>query len=98
LDGVDKWQQTPAERLLFATRLDEGQWSSFTNSLVKTLPRLGAGKHRLEVKTMDRNWNEDPEFASLDFSVVLAWYKDPRLIGSVICGAVLVLFCSGLAA
>jgi signal transduction histidine kinase len=97
LNGVDKWQQTPGQRLLFATRLDEGQWTPFTNSMVKTVGRLGAGKHRLDVKSMDPNRNEDPEPVTLDFRVVLAWYKDPRLIGSVLSAAVLVIFFAGLA-
>jgi signal transduction histidine kinase/ligand-binding sensor domain-containing protein len=97
LNGIDKWQQTPGSRLLFATRLDESPWTAFTNSMVKTFARLGAGKHRLEIKAMDRNRNEDPDPVALDFSVVLAWYKDPRLIGSVVSGAVLVIFFAGLA-
>lgn len=97
LNAVDKWQSTPGGRILFATRLDEGAWSPFTNSMVKTFQRLGAGRHHLEVRAMDRNWNEDPESVALDFRVVLAWYKDPRLIGSLISGAVLVFFFAGLA-
>ena len=95
--AVDKWQNTPTARLLYSTRLDEGMWSPFTNSATKTFARLGAGKHHLEVRAMDRNWNEDPGSAALEFSVVLAWYRDPRLIGIITFGAVLVCFFAGLA-
>ncbi len=97
LNGIDKWQQTSGDRLLFATRLDESPWTPFTNTMVKTFERLGAGKHHLEIRAMDRNRNEDPRSVALDFSVVLAWYKDPRLIGIVLCGTVLVIFFASLA-
>ncbi|MFO1499011.1 MAG: ATP-binding protein [Verrucomicrobiota bacterium] len=97
LNAIDKWQNSAASRLLFATRLDEGAWSPFTNSMTKVFERMGAGKHRLDVRAMDCNWNEDPEFVSFDFSVVLAWYKDPRLIGSVFSAGMLTLFFAALA-
>ncbi len=97
LNGYDKWLNTPGDRLLYTTRLDDGLWSPYTNSIIKTFERLGAGKHRVDVRTMDRNRNEDPDFASLEFTVVLPWSKDPRLIGSVLSAAVLVIFFAGLA-
>ena len=97
LNAEDKWKQTPGDRLLFSTRLDERPWSAYTNANVESFERLGPGKHRLEVKAMDRNRNEDPDFASLDFSVILPWNKDPRLVASVCSATVLVLFFAGLA-
>lgn len=97
LNGVDKWRDTSGERLLFSTRLDEQQWTPFTNTMAITFDRLGAGKHRLDVRAMDRNWNQDPAFARFDFSVVLPWYRDPRLTAAVLSGAVLVTLFAALA-
>ena len=65
LNGVDKWQQTSGARLLFSTRLDEGQWSPYSGSMVKSLEHLG-GRHHLEIRAMDRNWNADPELEALE--------------------------------
>ncbi|MBI4658700.1 MAG: hypothetical protein HY735_07595 [Verrucomicrobia bacterium] len=95
--ATDQWQYTPPERLLFSYRLDEGQWSPFTDSMIQTLENMRAGKHRVEVRSMDRNWNVENSFASLEFSVVLPWYKERRLIAISMGGLALVLFFAGLA-
>ena len=95
--AADKWHHTPASRLLFSYRLDEGQWSAYTNVMAKTFESLGAGKHRFEVRSMDRNWNADPSSGSVEFSIIVPWYKESRLIVVLICGLVLVLFFAGLA-
>jgi signal transduction histidine kinase len=97
LNAVDKWRQTPADRLLFSTRLNEGPWTPFTNSMVKTFTELGAGKHRFHVRAMDSNWNQDRNFATLEFAVVLPWSRDPRLIVILVSGLILVLFFAALA-
>ena len=73
--GIDKWSQTPPERLLFSYRLDGGIWSPFQNSDVATYHRLPAGPHRFEVRSMDRNGNIDPAGRSLEFAVPLPWYR-----------------------
>ncbi len=97
LNAVDKWHDTPPERLLFSTRLDEQQWTPFTNVMAVSFERLGAGEHQLDIRAMDRNWNQDPGFATLDFSVVLPWYRDPRLTAAVLSAAVLVSLSVALA-
>lgn len=95
--AIDKWQYSAPERLLFSHRIDEGQWSPYTNALTAMLENLRAGKHRLEVRSMDRNWNESESFAFVDFSIVIPWYQEKRLIVVMASGLVLVLFFAGLA-
>ena len=98
LDGVDKWQQTSAERLLFSCRVDEGTWSPFLNSRVKSIGGLRPGNHRLEVRAMDRLWNvenERPQF--LEFTISAPWYQDTRVIVVTTGCVILVGFFAGLA-
>jgi signal transduction histidine kinase/CheY-like chemotaxis protein len=73
--GIDKWNQTPAERLLFSYRLDGGAWSPFEAGGLATYHRLPAGKHRFEVRAMDRSGHIDPAGQSLEFTVPLVWYR-----------------------
>jgi len=73
--GIDKWNQTPPERLLFSYRLDGGMWSPFEASDTATYHRLRAGKHRFEVRAMDRSGHIDAAGQSLDFVVPLVWYR-----------------------
>jgi len=95
--AIDKWRYTPAERLLFSYRFDEGQWSPYTNALSQSFANLRAGKHRVDVRAMDRNRNADPFFAFVEFSIVVPWYREPRVIGTLIVGLVFVLIFAGLA-
>jgi hypothetical protein len=73
--GIDKWNQTPSERLLYSYRLDRGIWSPFQTSNPATYHRMPAGRHRFEVRSMDRNGNIDPSGQSLEFAVSLPWYR-----------------------
>jgi signal transduction histidine kinase len=95
--GKDRWDNTPVERLLYSCRLDENAWLPYSDSPVKTFDRLGPGKHRVEVRAMDRNWNEDAATALVEFSVLLPWYQEPRLIAVTIAGMALVLLFAALA-
>ena len=84
--AIDKWRQTPAERMLFSYRLDGGAWSSFSASSFALYRRLPAGKHRFEVRAMDRNGNIDPKAESLEFTVLLPWYEQGAFIVLAVTG------------
>jgi len=73
--GMDKWNQTPPDRLLFSQRLDGGVWSPFEPSGYASYHRLRAGSHRVEVRAMDRNGNVDPHPKTLEFVVLQLWYR-----------------------
>ena len=75
--AVDRWKYTKPERLLFQTRLDGGAWSPFTADTLAPFTGLVHGTHRFEVRTIDRNWNIDPNPVSFEFNVSLAWYREP---------------------
>ena len=67
--GVDRWKATPAERLLYSYRLDQGTWSSYKSVPLAFLQNLPAGSHRFEARAMDRNGNEGTEPAIWEFTV-----------------------------
>jgi signal transduction histidine kinase len=97
LSGVDKWHNTAPERLFFSYRLDEGPWSLYSNITAKTFVNLGSGQHRFEARALDRNWNEDTSSQSVEFVIIVPWYREPRLIAVIISGLILVLFFAALA-
>jgi signal transduction histidine kinase/CheY-like chemotaxis protein len=74
--GQDRWLQSPARRLLYSWRIDNGPWSAYTPEEGASLHGLTAGTHRVEVRAMDRNWNVDPSPASMQFRVLLPWYRE----------------------
>ena len=80
--GRDKWRFTPDDRLVYAHRLDEGEWSSFNENRSVVLRSLPSGRHRIEVRAMDRNWNLQMEPTVAEFAVVLPWFRDPRLVAA----------------
>jgi signal transduction histidine kinase/CheY-like chemotaxis protein len=78
--GVDKWNFTRPERLLFSYRLDGGAWTPFREEALAVFKKLPAGRRRLEVRAMDRNGNVDPVPAVFQFTVLLPWYRHSGFI------------------
>ncbi len=95
--GRDKWRFTPDERLLYSHQLDEGLWSPFERVTTVMFRDLAAGRHRVEVRAMDRNWNIEIKPAFLDFRVTVPWFRDRRVIGVGVAGLVMALGFAGLA-
>src|SRR5438093_1057962 len=95
--GRDKWDCTRRDRLLFSHRLDEGPWSPYSAEISTTFTNLTAGKHRLHVRAMDRNWNEEVEPGVYEFVSVVPWFREPRLLAIAACGAIATVFLAWLA-
>jgi signal transduction histidine kinase len=83
--------------LLHSYRLDQKDWSEFSDQTRMTFSELAAGKHYFQVRTMDRNCNIDPRPARVEFLVVLPWYKETRLVSIGFAGAAVALFFAALA-
>ena len=96
-EARDKWDFTPKERLLFSYRLDERPWTPYSETNDLVLENLSAGQHRLEVRAMDRNWNEEEIAADYQFMWIIPWYDDPRLVIISAIGFGVILLLSGLA-
>ncbi len=79
--GVDRWKYTLAERLLFSYRLDGGRWSEFAATTSAPLRGLARGRHRLEVRAMDRDGNVSPA-ETFAFGVPFVWYQHPGFLVS----------------
>ena len=84
--GIDKWKFTDSARLLFSYRTDGMSWSPYKSGQTANFRHLAAGKHRFEVRAMDRNGNADPVGASFEFSVLAPWYRQGAVLA-------IILFC-----
>ncbi len=87
--GEDRWKFAPAGRLLFSWSLDNAPWSVWRNASSVQFTNVAAGEHRFEVRSMDPCGNVQTRPATHEFSVVLAWFRDPRLVASSVGLAVL---------
>jgi signal transduction histidine kinase/CheY-like chemotaxis protein len=85
--GNDRWDQSPQRRLLYSWRLDGGAWEPFAAEAGASLRSLRAGRHRVQVRAMDRNWNVDPTPAEWEFLVLLPWYREAGFIAVGVAGA-----------
>ncbi len=90
--GVDKWKYTAADRLLFSYRIDGHAWSTFAPNRAAVYPDLGTGRHRFEVRAMDRAGNLSPQPASFSFSVVPPWYMAPGFLASAILSGMVISY------
>jgi signal transduction histidine kinase/CheY-like chemotaxis protein len=95
--GMDKWNQTNWDRLLYAYRMDSGAWSPFLPSGFAMFHRLAAGEHRFEVRAMDRNGNIDPAPQSLPFTVLLPWYRQIGFLSLLVLSLTVVVSLATLA-
>src|SRR5205085_2821296 len=78
--GRDRWSYSFGHRLLYSWRRDGGSWSNPEPDDAVRFERLAPGRHRLEVRAADRNWNTDPSPATLDFVVLQPWYAAPGFL------------------
>jgi signal transduction histidine kinase len=95
--GVDRWQFSRTERLLYSYHLDNEPWTPYRSIPAASLNDLSAGAHRFEVRVMDRNWNESLHPAVYEFTVRLPWYRETRLVIMLEIGLLIILFLAGLA-
>lgn len=84
--GADAWRQTSPENLQYAYRIDNGAWSPFTSETHKTFLALSSGTHTFQVKTRDRDFNEDPTPAMAQFTVIPAIWQQAWFIGLIVVG------------
>jgi signal transduction histidine kinase len=89
--GEDRWHYTPAGRLMFSWKLDNNPFSAWRPAGSVQFTNLTAGTHRFSVRALDPSGNAELRPISSEFSVTLAWFKDPRLVWASIGLAVLLI-------
>src|SRR5260370_34180276 len=66
--AMDKWKNTPPERLFYSYRLDSGAWSPFSVSSAANLHHLSPGRHIIQARAIDRRRNIEPSGDSFEFT------------------------------
>jgi signal transduction histidine kinase len=78
--GVVPWREPENARLQFSYRLDDQPWSPFTSDRGHSFFTLPDGRHHLEVRARDQDFNVDPTPATLDFVVLPAVWRQSWFI------------------
>ncbi len=91
--GVDKWNQTQRDHILYSYRLDRRPWSTYRPATYASFSNLAPGSHMFEVRAMDRNRNVDPVPALFEFTVLQPWYQklSVQITFCVCIGAIIIL-------
>ena len=97
LSGQDKWKYTPRDRLLYAYRLDQRDWTPYLDANLVPFSDLPAGPHSFEVRAMDRNGNIETKPSRMTFTIALPWYMETRLVLISFAGMAAALFFAALA-
>jgi len=82
--GRDPWGNTPAELLQYSWRIDQRGWSPFSYETGRTFLRLDSGRHTLEVRARDRDFNVDSTPAKSWFVVALPTWRQAWFIGMIL--------------
>ena len=67
--GTDAWERTPPSKLVYSFRLDNAPWSQFSHDSYHTFLSLPSGRHILEVKARDGDFNVEQTPARVEFYV-----------------------------
>ena len=78
--GHDAWAHTPTERLCFSWRMDGREWSPFTRETGRTFLGIKSGRHVLEIRARDHDFNIDPTPARTMFTVARPVWQRPWVI------------------
>lgn len=97
VSGSDRWNFTLPSRLLFSHRLDNGPWLPYSSDNSITFKELGPGKHTLQVRAMDRDWNVDPNPIAMVFQALVPWYRVPSMVAMVAVATALIAFLAWVA-
>ena len=95
--GIDRWQRTATERLLYSHRWDEGDWGEFTGETYAVHEGLEPGEHEFEVRVMDRSGNLSEKPATYSFTVQPFWYQETGFLLIVTLCAIVIVVLLGIA-
>lgn len=82
--GTNPWQAT-TQHLMYSYRLNNKNWSPYTQSTSKVLLSLPSGDHTFQVRTRNTDFVVDPSPAQLTFQVAPPIWREPWLILTVFC-------------
>lgn len=78
--GQDLWQDTRSQDLWYQWRLDDGDWSAWSQQTSLQLTGVGSGAHQIKVRTIDRDGNVESDPPAFDFVVAVPWWRDARFL------------------
>jgi len=73
-NGNDYWNETPSEKIQFSYRLNEEEWSPFSEKKSSVFLDLNAGNYTFEVRSRDLDNNIEPKPAQISFTVLRPVY------------------------
>ena len=79
--GRDRWDLTAPQDIRYQWRMDGDEWFQVSNRTDFTFTSLSSGRHRFEVRAVDRDQKVDPTPAIHAFVVEAPWWRNPWMIG-----------------
>ncbi len=76
ISGSDPQSRTPARFLQYSHRIDGGAWSAFSESPTIVLHELAEGRHHLEARARDLDFNIDQPGASATIDVRIPFWRE----------------------
>jgi PAS domain S-box-containing protein len=80
--GSDAWNRTAPDELSWSHRIDQGPWSPYRQESRLVLRELSSGKHSVEVRSRDADFNESNVSDVLSISVLPPFWIRPWFVGT----------------
>lgn len=79
-EGKDHWEETPTEGLSYSWRINNKEWTHFTQETSTVLTNLPGGNHVFQVRARDLDGNIETTPVSVEFTVMPPIWKQPWFI------------------
>ncbi len=90
--GRDFFNETSFDDLQYSWRLNNEEWTTFSNKSFHTFNGLKPGHYQMEVRTRDMGLKIDPSPAVIKFRVLVPWWKHPLFISLASIALGLIIF------
>ena len=94
--GIDPWSKTPPDRLRYSHRINGGAWSPFSAATGLTLDEMRGGKHLIEIRARDADFNITAVPLRAEFAVILPLWRQGWFIASLAAGVAFVVAVAAL--
>lgn len=82
--GLDHWESTPSEKIQYSYRIDNGEWSRFSEQAAHTFTSLASSTHTIQIRARDLDFNIDQTPAHLEFTIVPPFWRRLWFIATIV--------------
>lgn len=82
--GRDDWSVMSPEGMSYSYRIDDGEWSAFSENKKVFYSKSNSGRHTVQVRSRDIDFNIDQTPSEVSFDIIVPFYKQKWFVPVVV--------------